>query len=67
MADTLKVWRTRKNITQAELADYLGVCTYTISMWENGTQEPRLSVARKIADYIGCSLDDIIFLRKTSK
>lgn len=66
MADTIKVWRSRKNVTQEALAEYLGVCTYTISMWENGVQEPRLSTARKIADYFGCTLDDIIFLRSES-
>lgn len=67
MADTMKVWRTRLGLTQTELSKMLDVTPFTISAWENGTAEPRLSKAKKLAEIFGCTLDDIIFLRQTSK
>ena len=66
MADTLEVHRIRAGLTQSELAEKLNVSAFTISMWENGKTEPRLSQAKELANIFNCSLDDIIFLRSKS-
>lgn len=63
MADTLEVHRTRAGLTQSELAEKLHVSAFTISQWENGKSEPRLSKAKEMAELFNCSIDDIIFLR----
>ena len=43
----------RKKYSQEELADLLQVHNNTISRWENGTQEPRMTTVKKIADIFG--------------
>ena len=37
--DDVKIYRRRLEISQAELADYLGVSTKTVSNWEQGIRE----------------------------
>lgn len=44
----LKEARTKKNMTQQELADKVGVARQTISMIENGENQPSVELAKKI-------------------
>ena len=45
----LKLYRTRKNITQLELAKKTGVTKDYISMIERGKRNPGIFLAKKIA------------------
>jgi DNA-binding transcriptional regulator YiaG len=36
--DQIKQWRTRRNVSQTELAALLGVDVITVSRWERGIQ-----------------------------
>lgn len=45
----LKEARTKKNMTQQELADKVGVARQTISMIENGENQPSVELAKKIS------------------
>lgn len=60
---TFSLASARKNahLTQAEFAEKMGVSVFTVSMWENGKTEPRLSQAREISKLVGIPLDNISF------
>ena len=50
----------RKNISQKQLADAVGVTVNTISRIETGINQPSWLLANKIATYLDCSLDDVV-------
>ena len=52
-ANRLSAIRKQKKISQAELAEALGVHTGTVSHWENGRQLPDTATMQKIADFLG--------------
>ena len=49
--------RKEKKITQAQLAEKLGVSEQAISKWENNQCAPDVSIFPIIADYFGVSID----------
>ncbi len=51
--------RKEKKLTQAQLAEKLGVSEQAISKWENGQCAPDVSLFPIIADYFGVSIDRI--------
>lgn len=51
--------RKAKNITQAQLAEYLFLVPQTVSKWEAGNGSPDISLLPKIADFFGVSLDEL--------
>lgn len=57
--ETIRVARTRKGLTQRELADRVGVSQEQIHRWETGRLTPRLEAATKIADALDVTLDDL--------
>ena len=64
---TLMKLREDAGLTQRRLAEVLGVTISTVSAWENGRHEPRLTFAQTklLADTLKCSLDDLV--RATQK
>lgn len=58
---SLKQVRISKGMTQKELADSVKLSQETISQYEIGNRTPSIVVARKIADVLGVSLDNIFF------
>lgn len=58
-ARRLRGLRAEARMSQAELAKTLGVNPDTISNWETGENWPNLFVATKLADTLGCSLDEL--------
>lgn len=56
-AERLKELRGEHNIPQEKLAADLGVGNGTISLWENGKREPKLSNLILLAQYFGVSID----------
>ena len=55
----LKNIRTKKKITQEEIAKRIGVTKAYICRVEKGTRDINLSLAADIADYLGVSLDEL--------
>ena len=49
--------RKEKKITQAQLAEKLGVSEQAVSKWENDQCAPDVSLFPIIADYFGVSID----------
>ena len=56
----LKPFRERKGITQAELAQVLGLTRKTVSFYELGQREPTLANLVRMADYFGVSVDELL-------
>ena len=55
----IKVLRTEKNLTQVQLAKFLEVGQSTIVFWENGNCMPRADKLPKLAEILGCTVDDL--------
>ena len=51
--------RKAAGLTQAQVAEAIGVEKETISRMENGVISPTLSRLQQIADLLGCSLSDL--------
>lgn len=52
--------RKRKNITQNELADMLGVKQYVISSWEIGRSEPNINQIIALSNIFNISTDYLL-------
>lgn len=62
MTNTIRIQRAIHNITQAELADLIGVSRQTIHAMENGKYVPSTVLALKIARYFDKRVEEIFQL-----
>ena len=62
MKNTLKVERAKQNITQAELAEKVGVSRQTINSIEIGKYVPSTVLSLKIASVFKIRVDEIFSL-----
>ncbi len=60
LGDNLKKIRTKKNITQTELAKILGVDKSFVSNIENGKTNPTLSTITNLAQTLGVSTNELL-------
>lgn len=60
--ENLKAARERRNMTQKEVADSIGVAKSTYSLYESGQREPNVQTIKKIADILNVSADDLLGL-----
>ncbi len=58
----LRAHRTQAKLTQAELADLVGVSRKTINTIENGIFTPSTTLALTLADALDCSVHDLFAL-----
>ena len=65
MTNNVKVQRAIANITQAQLAEKIGVSRQTINAIEAGKYVPSTVLALKIAKLFDKSVDDIFELEST--
>ena len=63
LANGLKEKRTELGLTQAELAERVGVTRKTVNTVENGVFIPSTVVALKLAGALGCSVEELFSLR----
>ena len=56
----LKELRENRNLTQAELAEQLGVGVSTIGMWESTQRTPTAKMLLKLISFFGCTLDYLL-------
>ncbi len=61
MKNNLKSIRNKLNISGYKLAKMVNVSHSLIYMIENGTRNPSMRLAKKIAKALGKSLDEIFF------
>ena len=59
MKNSLKVWRAKEDLTQAELAKQVRVSRQTINSIETGKYDPSLELAFKLADRFDCAIEEI--------
>jgi putative transcriptional regulator len=58
----LRELREAKGLTQAQLADLIGVSRKTVNTVENGVFIPSTVVALKLAGALGCSVEELFFI-----
>jgi transcriptional regulator with XRE-family HTH domain len=54
--------RKRAGLTQRQLADAMGVTVKSVSAWERGVVEPRLTFSeiQQLTEILGCSFQDLV-------
>lgn len=62
MNNRIRIRRTEKGISQEELARRCGVTRQTVNAIENNKYDPTLSLAFRLADELGTTVD-ALFLR----
>jgi len=62
LGNRLRELREAKGLTQAQLADLIGVSRKTVNTVENGVIIPSTVVALKLAGALGCSVETLFFL-----
>lgn len=58
--ENLKRIREEKGLTQQTLADYLYVTRQAVSRWEGGSRYPDLMTAKKMAQFLETSVDELL-------
>ncbi len=56
----IRLYRTKMNLTQKQLADRLQVTASTVTQWENGVRKPNVIMLKKIAAVLKCTTDDLL-------
>ena len=59
--------RKKKNMTQEQLAEKLGVTSKTISRWENGNYMPDISLLKPLSETLDITLNDLLSGEKVEK
>ncbi len=65
MKNNIKVERARKNWTQADLADAIGISRQSIVSIESGKFVPSTVLALKMAETFGCKVEELFILEDT--
>lgn len=55
----IKELRVNKKMTQEELAKEMNVDRSTVAMWETGKALPRTDKLPKLAEVLGCTIDEL--------
>lgn len=55
--------RSRKGVTQEEVAEYIGVSKASVSKWENGLSYPDITILPLLATYYNMSIDALLGYR----
>jgi transcriptional regulator with XRE-family HTH domain len=59
MGERLKRIREERGFSQTELAAAAGIPVGSLRSWERNRREPLLGSAAKLADALGCTLDEL--------
>lgn len=55
----LRVMRENVGLTQAALGKLVGVEQHTVSQWESGYRMPRADKLPRLANVLGCTINDL--------
>ena len=53
-------YRLKNNLTQAQLAETIGVTPNCITQWESGARKPDIINLKKLANILHCSTDELL-------
>lgn len=56
--------RKQKGLTQAQLAEALGVSDKSVSRWENGKTMPDLSIYEPLCEILDIQISELLYARK---
>jgi transcriptional regulator with XRE-family HTH domain len=59
MSERLQRLRQRAGLSQSQLARAAGIPIRTLQEWEQARRSPGLEAAGRIADALGCTLDEL--------
>ena len=60
-SEQLKILRNQKHLSQAKLAEFIGVSASTIAMWESGDREPKnYETLEIIADFFNVNMEVLL-------
>ena len=59
-SERLRTLRDRAGLTQAEIADKLGLTSRVVGAWESGRARPRLDKMSQLADLFGVTVSDLM-------
>lgn len=59
LGQVIRRWREDREVTQAELADRLGIATSFVSLLESGARQPSYETLVRLADVMGITLDEL--------
>lgn len=60
MGEKLKAARLAAGLTQAQLAERLGIPQSSIARYEAGAREPLASTLKSMAEALGCTMEELI-------
>lgn len=60
IGEVIREYRKRKNITQEEMANRLGVTAPAVNKWENGNSQPDIMLLAPIARLLDITLDTLL-------
>ena len=60
LAENIKRLRTNADLTQAKLAEMVGVTRATVTQWETGWSQPRMGAVEKLAEVFGVSMSALV-------
>ncbi len=64
LGENIKKLRREKNLTQENLAEFLGVTFQSVSNWERGESYPDITILPEIAGFFKVSVDELLGLSK---
>lgn len=60
LAQNLQFYRQKKDLTQEQLAEQLGVSRQSVSKWESGQSYPEMEKLLAMCELFGCTLDTLL-------
>ena len=60
IGEVIREYRKKKNITQEEMANRLGVTAPAVNKWENGNSQPDIMLLAPIARLLNTTLDTLL-------
>ena len=59
--NNIKYYRLKSGLSRVQLGDKVGVTEKAIGNYETGAREPRMDTAKKLADTLHTTIDDLFF------
>ena len=67
LSEKLKLLRKKKDLTQEQLADYMGVSPQAVSRWETGVTSPDISALPMLSDLFEITVDELLGVNEAEK
>lgn len=67
LSERLKMLRKMKDLTQEQLADYMGVSPQAVSRWETGATSPDISALPMLAELFNITVDELLGIDEKAK